>query len=77
MKGWDPAGELGPNKPLPDSVHILEPPEDKIIQEPTSEPFDVAPVVPPPPPAAEEPAAYQPPPQQPAFEQQYDQADPF
>jgi hypothetical protein len=37
MKGWDPEGNLGPRKPLPDSVQILEPPLDKIVSEPTSE----------------------------------------
>jgi small subunit ribosomal protein S3e len=37
MKGWDPEGQLGPRKPLPDSVQILEPPIDKIITEPSSE----------------------------------------
>ncbi|KAI0307725.1 40S ribosomal protein S3 [Multifurca ochricompacta] len=37
MKGYDPEGQLGPRKPLPDSVTILEPPVDKIIGEPTSE----------------------------------------
>ena len=58
MKGWDPEGQLGPRKPLPDSVQILEPPLDKIVAEPTSEqrepaiPQHVAP-------AADETAAYQ------------------
>ena len=37
MKGWDPQGETGPRKPLPDSVTILEPREDKIVTEPSSE----------------------------------------
>jgi small subunit ribosomal protein S3e len=37
MKGFDPEGQLGPRKPLPDSVTILEPPLDKVIAEPTSE----------------------------------------
>lgn len=37
MKGWDPEGLLGPRKPLPDSVQILEPPVDKIVSEPSSE----------------------------------------
>jgi small subunit ribosomal protein S3e len=37
MKGYDPEGQLGPRKPLPDSVTILEPPVDKVIAEPTSE----------------------------------------
>lgn len=46
MKGWDPEGLMGPKKPLPDSVQILEPPIDKIVNEPTSEskePVSVAP----------------------------------
>lgn len=37
MKGYDPEGQVGPRKPLPDSVQIHEPPVDKIIAEPTSE----------------------------------------
>jgi len=37
MKGYDPEGQLGPRKPLPDSVTIIDPPVDKIIAEPTSE----------------------------------------
>jgi hypothetical protein len=37
MKGWDPEGNFGPRKPLPDSVQILEPPIDKVITEPSSE----------------------------------------
>ena len=37
MKGWDPNGQVGPTKPLPDSVQILEPPIDKVVAEPTSE----------------------------------------
>lgn len=37
MKGWDPAGELGPKNPLPDMVQITEPPVDKVFAEPTSE----------------------------------------
>jgi small subunit ribosomal protein S3e len=37
MKGYDPEGQLGPKKPLPDSVQIFEPPVDKIPSEPSSE----------------------------------------
>jgi len=44
MKGWDPEGQLGPKKPLPDSVQILEPPVDKIVAEPTSEQREPVPV---------------------------------
>lgn len=40
MKGWDPEGQTGPRKPLPDSVQILEPPIDKIVSEPSSEQKD-------------------------------------
>ncbi len=75
MKGWDPEGQLGPRKPLPDSVQIQEPIEDKIPVEPTSVPFDVPPVVPQPPPAEEPAAPYQAPEE--PYEQQYEQAAPF
>lgn len=54
MKGWDPAGELGPRKPLPDSVQILEPLPDKIVLEPSSEQKEPIPV--PAAPPVEEPA---------------------
>ena len=37
MKGWDPEGQTGPRKPLPDSVTIQEPPVDKVVLEPSSE----------------------------------------
>ena len=37
MKGYDPEGQLGPRKPLPDTVTIIDPPVDKVIAEPTSE----------------------------------------
>ncbi|KAJ3816563.1 hypothetical protein F5880DRAFT_239492 [Lentinula raphanica] len=48
MKGWDPEGNIGPRKPLPDSVQILEPPVDKIVSEPSSESREpVIPVAPP------------------------------
>ena len=60
MKGWDPEGQLGPRKPLPDSVQILEPPLDKIVAEPTSEQREPA-VVAAPVPAPEAPAAEYPP----------------
>ena len=46
MKGWDPEGQLGPRKPLPDSVQILEPPVDKIVSEPSSEQREQPAVVP-------------------------------
>ena len=37
MKGFDPSGQTGPSKPLPDSVTIVEPQPDKVITEPLSE----------------------------------------
>ena len=37
MKGYDPDGNLGPRKPLPDSVAIQEPALDKPILLPSSE----------------------------------------
>lgn len=37
MKPYDPSGNTGPKKPLPDTVTIIEPPVDKLISEPTSE----------------------------------------
>ena len=50
MKGYDPEGQLGPRKPLPDSVTISDPPIDKVVLEPSSEQRDpvaaVVPVVP-------------------------------
>lgn len=73
MKGWDPEGQLGPRKPLPDSVQILEPPLDKIVAEPTSEQREPA-VVAAPAPAAEEPAAY---PAQEPFQQSFEQPAAF
>lgn len=73
MKGWDPEGQLGPRKPLPDSVQILEPPLDKIVAEPTSEQREPA-VVAAPAPAAEEPAAY---PAQEGFQQSFEQPAAF
>jgi hypothetical protein len=58
MKGYDPEGQLGPSKPLPDSVTISDPPIDKVVLEPSSEQRDpiaaVVPVV-----AAPEPAYQQ------------------
>jgi small subunit ribosomal protein S3e len=61
MKGFDPEGQLGPRKPLPDSVTILEPPLDKVIAEPTSEQRE--PAIPQAAPIPDE-AAYQPPQQE-------------
>ncbi|KAF7306956.1 40S ribosomal protein S3-1 [Mycena indigotica] len=47
MKGTDPEGQMGPRKPLPDSVTILEPPVDKQVTEPTSEQREPVAVAPP------------------------------
>jgi small subunit ribosomal protein S3e len=60
MKGWDPEGNIGPKKPLPDSVQIIEPREEKQINEPTSEQREPVAAVPPPAEefSAPEPAAY-------------------
>jgi small subunit ribosomal protein S3e len=67
MKDWDPTGQVGPKKPLPDSVRIDDPPLDKIVSEPSSESREPV-VVSAAPPAAEEPAYAQ----EPAY-----QADPY
>ena len=75
MKGWDPEGQLGPRKPLPDSVQIIEPLPDKIVAEPTSEQREPAVVAAPAPPA-EEQAAYQAP-QADAYSQSYEQPAAF
>lgn len=56
MKGWDVNGVLGPTKPLPDSVQIIDPPIDKIVAEPTSEQREQPAIVSQAPPAVEEPA---------------------
>lgn len=49
MKGWDPEGQHGPRKPLPDAVQILEPPVEKVVTEPVSDhrdqPATIAPPV--------------------------------
>lgn len=37
MKGSDPEGLTGPRDPLPDFVYVKDPPEDKIVSEPSSE----------------------------------------
>ncbi|BFZ63697.1 40S ribosomal protein S3 [Saitoella coloradoensis] len=46
MKGSDPEGKLGPKKSLPDAVQILEPKEEQVVLEPTSEDFGVRPAAP-------------------------------
>jgi len=66
MKGYDPEGQLGPRRPLPDSVQILEPPLDKMVSEPSSESREPV-IVSAAPPAVEEPASYAP---EPAYPQE-------
>ena len=68
MKGSDPEGQLGPKKPLPDSVQIIEPPVDKIVSEPSSEQRE--PVVPVAPPPADETYAAEPYPQTETYTEQ-------
>ena len=71
MKGWDPEGQIGPRKPLPESVQILEP-LDKNVTEPTSEQRGTA-VAAAPAAAAEEPACV---PQE-GFQQTFEQPAAF
>ena len=37
MLPWDPQGKTGPKKSLPDHVSIVEPKEDSLPTQPTSE----------------------------------------
>ena len=37
MKGYDPSGQTGPKRPLPDAVQIFEPAAEKIPTEPSSD----------------------------------------
>ena len=37
MLPWDPTGKIGPKRPLPDHVSIVEPKEEVIPQTPISE----------------------------------------
>ncbi|CAG8547470.1 10259_t:CDS:2, partial [Racocetra fulgida] len=39
IKDWDPTGKIGPKKSLPDVVNIMEPKEEPLITQPTSEDF--------------------------------------
>ena len=64
MKGWDPEGQHGPRKPLPDAVQILEPPVEKVVTEPVSDHRDQPAIIAPP---AEEQQPYQ---EAPAYDQQ-------
>lgn len=44
MLPWDPQGKMGPRKPLPDHVSIVEPKEDMVIAQPYSEAKTAKPV---------------------------------
>lgn len=59
MKGHDPEGQMGPRKPLPDSVLIVEPPVDKVVSEPSSEQREPLPVASVPAPTEEPAGVYQ------------------
>ena len=37
MLPWDPTGKIGPKKPLPDNISIVEPKEEEAITGPRSE----------------------------------------
>ncbi|CAG8783682.1 27672_t:CDS:2, partial [Dentiscutata erythropus] len=39
MLDWDPSGKIGPKKSLPDVVNIMEPKEEPLITQPSSEDF--------------------------------------
>ena len=47
MLPWDPAGKMGPKKPLPDHVQIVEPKEETLPTSPFSETKAVKPDQPP------------------------------
>jgi len=68
MKAYDPEGQSGPKRPLPDYVRIFEPGIDKLPLEPSSEQKE--PVSVPAAPAPEETQYQQPGYQQEAFTEQ-------
>lgn len=39
MRGSDPEGKAGPQKSLPDSVHIIEPKEEQPVMQPMSQDY--------------------------------------
>jgi len=39
MLDWDPSGKLGPKHPLPDMVKVIEPKDEPVIPQPTSQDF--------------------------------------
>lgn len=47
MLPWDQTGKIGPKKPLPDNVSIVEPKEENAPATPYSESKQPAPVAPP------------------------------
>lgn len=47
MLPWDPSGKIGPKKPLPDHVSIVEPKEEQLPTTPTSEQKGAKPEAPP------------------------------
>ena len=47
MLPWDPAGKMGPKRPLPDHVQIVEPKEETLPTSPFSETKAVKPDQPP------------------------------
>lgn len=46
MLPWDPSGKIGPKKPLPDHVSIVEPKEEPLPTTPISEQKGAKPEVP-------------------------------
>lgn len=46
MLPWDPSGKIGPKKPLPDHVSIVEPKEENLPTTPMSEQKGAKPEVP-------------------------------
>lgn len=46
MLPWDPSGKIGPKKPLPDHVSIVEPKEETLPTTPMSEQKGAKPEVP-------------------------------
>uniref|UniRef100_A0A8C4NDV2 Ribosomal protein S3 n=1 Tax=Eptatretus burgeri TaxID=7764 RepID=A0A8C4NDV2_EPTBU len=52
MRPWDPSGKIGPKKPLPDHVSVVEPKEEVLPVGPISEQKGAKPELPAPPPVA-------------------------
>ena len=64
MLPWDPSGKIGPRRPLPDHVSIVEPKDEPVPQQPYSEQKGAKPTDGAPAPAGGAPA----PPQTPVYE---------